>query len=70
MQLSVRINLRLDIYITSDYGRIGPLHWTNSCTVPHQDLFTDRIVTSWGGCQWRPVEGTWLKGSAIVPFSA
>jgi hypothetical protein len=36
------------IEITSDWGHIGNIFWSNSRTMPHHDLFSYRLITYWG----------------------
>lgn len=40
------------VEVTSDYGRIGPVAWVNSNTMPHSPLMyfcEKRLVRRWGG---------------------
>jgi len=45
-------------HVTSDWGRLGPLWWTNSHTVPHRDPCSMRTCIQWGCVVFRPDRAT------------
>ena len=53
------------IHVTSGWGRIGNVYWSNSCREPYTDWYSQRRCRSWGGCEINPAPGLYLRGSKV-----
>jgi hypothetical protein len=53
------------IHVTSGWGRIGSVYWTNSHREPYMDWYRHCRCRSWGGFEINPTPGLCLRGSKI-----
>jgi hypothetical protein len=53
------------MHVTSDWGWIGNVHWTNSRREPYMDSYRLCLCRSWGGFEICPSPGLFLRGSKV-----